>query len=77
MSSLSSIPLLMNPIRHVVTFLLLGLLVNWDGVRPATAQIIPDSPAPAAPRYGEPQMRRYRVGAPRPSLAPAPAAQDA
>jgi hypothetical protein len=63
MSSLSSIPLLMNPIRHAVIFLLLGLLVNLDGVLPATAQIIPDSPAPSAPRYGEPQMSRYRVGA--------------
>jgi hypothetical protein len=63
MASLSSMHLLMNPIRHAVPFLLLGLLVNLDGVRPATAQIIPDPPAPAAPRYGEPQMRRYRVGA--------------
>ena len=53
----------MNIIRYTISFLLLGLLVHWYGVRPATAQITPDTPAPAAPRYGEPQMRRYRVGA--------------
>jgi hypothetical protein len=53
----------MNTIRHTISFLLLGLLVNLDGVLPATAQITPAPPAPAAPRYGEPQVRRYRVGA--------------
>jgi len=53
----------MNDTCQSVSFLLLGLLVSLLGTQPVIAQIVPVESSVSAPRYGEPQVSRYRVGA--------------